>query len=140
MQPWSPGVVVGSTGLSLSSLNQVIAAFSIRLSVTSDDPAWSLKATTFEVLPPAFLVGSTNMVANWGNFAIVYARDIDTYRVSAKLPPQQFFKQGDEVGCRYKIFANCLENVGCLQTRVWKKHRTVLGGSLASMAKEFFLR
>ncbi|OEH77174.1 hypothetical protein cyc_05223 [Cyclospora cayetanensis] len=97
LQPWSPGVVVGSEGLSQPLAGIFIAAFSITFDVFSDDPSWNSEAVVFDIPSPALLRG-TGLIHNSGPKNVtVYTKDSDMYEVLASFPKQQLVREGEEV-------------------------------------------
>ncbi|XP_026191645.1 uncharacterized protein LOC34621618 [Cyclospora cayetanensis] len=97
VQPWSPGVVVGSEGLSQPLAGIFIAAFSITFDVFSDDPSWNSEAVVFDIPSPALLRG-TGLIHNSGPKNVtVYTKDSDMYEVLASFPKQQLVREGEEI-------------------------------------------
>ena len=97
LQPWSPGVVVGSEGLSKPMSATHIGAFSIELDVVSEDPSWSSTAVVFDLPSPALARGVSVSFVPGPRDLIVYAKDSDTNEVLTGFPQQQLVREGDVV-------------------------------------------
>lgn len=103
LQPWSPGLVVGSEGLSRPSKSLFIGAFSVVLDVVSEDPSWSSDSVVLDLPSPVLLPGASTMVFPGARALVVYAKDSDTFEVLANFPHQQLVKEGEEVSSSTKL-------------------------------------
>ncbi|CDI80607.1 hypothetical protein, conserved [Eimeria acervulina] len=108
--PWSPGVVVGSEGLSKPMSATHIGAFSIELDVVSEDPSWSSTAVVFDLPSPALARGVSVSFVPGPRDLIVYAKDSDTNEVLTGFPQQQLVREGDVIAYTLRLSACPLEN------------------------------
>ncbi|KAL8456159.1 hypothetical protein Emag_000005 [Eimeria magna] len=96
IEPWSPGVLVGSEELSPPSSEVFIGAFSIQLHVISKDPAWSSSPISFDSLPPSFLQSLTSIRPQDAKSVVVYAKDSDTRELLLSFPNSQLVREGEK--------------------------------------------
>lgn len=97
LQPLSPGLVVGSKGLSQPGSSINIAAFSVTFDVVSDDPSWLSSTVEFDLPSPALLHGVQPLFFAGPKSLTVYAMDSDTHELLAGFPHQQLVREGEEV-------------------------------------------
>ncbi|CDJ66600.1 hypothetical protein, conserved [Eimeria necatrix] len=110
LQPLSPGLVVGSKGLSQPGSSINIAAFSVTFDVVSDDPSWSASTVEFDLPSPALLHGVQSLFFAGPKSLTVYAMDSDTYELMAGFPQQQLVREGEEISYTLRLSARPREN------------------------------
>ncbi|CDJ29125.1 uncharacterized protein EMH_0018570 [Eimeria mitis] len=108
--PWSPGVIVGSEGLSHPLSGIHIGAFSIELDVVSDDPSWSSTVVVFDLPSPAPAPGVSVSFFPGPKDLTVYAKDSDFNEVLAGFPQQQLVREGEMIAYTLRLSACPLEN------------------------------
>ncbi|KAL8273754.1 hypothetical protein Esti_002354 [Eimeria stiedai] len=111
VQPWSPGVLVGSEEFSQGPSEVFIGAFSVELRVVSEDPVWSSSAVSFEFAPPSFRHGVTSIMPQENaKSVLVYAKDSDTRELLLSFPNSQLVREGEKIEYRMRLSSKPLAN------------------------------
>ncbi|KAL8442951.1 hypothetical protein Emed_007045 [Eimeria media] len=110
VQPWSPGILVGSEELSPPSSKIFIGAFSVQLRVISEDPAWSSSSVSFDLHPPSFLPSLTSIMPQDANSVVVYAKDSDTRELLLSFPNSQLVREGEKIEYTMRLTSKPLAN------------------------------
>ncbi|CDI82519.1 hypothetical protein, conserved [Eimeria praecox] len=108
--PWSPGVTVGSEGLSQPLSGIHIGAFSIELDVVSEDPSWSSTVVVFDLPSPALAPGVSLSFFPGPKDVTVYAKDSDTKEVLIGFPQQQLVREGERIAYTLRLSSCPLED------------------------------
>ncbi|KAL8434919.1 hypothetical protein ACSSS7_002806 [Eimeria intestinalis] len=96
IQPWSPGVLVGSEKFSPPSSEVFIGAFSVQLHAVSEDPAWSSAVVSFDFPLLSSLHDVTSIMPEVANSVVVFAQDSDTRELLLSFPNSQLVREGEK--------------------------------------------
>ncbi|CDJ49025.1 hypothetical protein, conserved [Eimeria brunetti] len=108
--PWSPGVIVGSEGLSQPLSDIHIGAFCIELDVVSEDPSWSSASVIFDFPSPAPAPGVSLSIVPGPKDLTVYAKDSDVSEVLVGFPQQQLVQEGEMIAYTLRLSSRPLES------------------------------